>query len=161
MLAVLFRSREVVEQAQALRLLSDEHFGGRHRGRSVALRTGRARPCIARHPGYAVSEWIRKRVEEVFDRMGTGVLRRTRYRGCERVQMHMLHRRRRLQPHQNCATRTGSRLNLFRRIAFPSRGSPATADSTRRLESEERTSTRSMPKRSLVDPAGEAVARAL
>jgi len=43
----------------------------------------------ARHPGYAVSQWIRKRVEEVFGWMKTvGGLRRTRYRGCERVQMH-------------------------------------------------------------------------
>ena len=43
----------------------------------------------ARHPGYAVSQWIRKRVEQVFGWMKTvGGLRRTRYRGCERVQMH-------------------------------------------------------------------------
>ncbi len=43
----------------------------------------------ARHPGYAVSQWIRKRVEEVFVWMKTvGGLRRTRYRGRARVQMH-------------------------------------------------------------------------
>jgi transposase len=42
-----------------------------------------------RHPGYAVSQWIRKRVEEVFGWMKTvGGLRRTRYRGRDRVQMH-------------------------------------------------------------------------
>ena len=42
-----------------------------------------------RHPGYAVSQWIRKRVEETFGWMKTvGGLRRTRYRGRERVQMH-------------------------------------------------------------------------
>ena len=42
-----------------------------------------------RHPGYEISQWIRKRVEEAFGWMKTiGGLRRTRYRGCERVQMH-------------------------------------------------------------------------
>jgi transposase len=42
-----------------------------------------------RHPGYAVSQWIRKRVEEAFGWMKTGGgLRKTRYRGHERVQMH-------------------------------------------------------------------------
>jgi transposase len=41
------------------------------------------------HPGYAVSQWIRKRVEEAFGWMKTiGGLRKTRYRGRERVQMH-------------------------------------------------------------------------
>ncbi len=43
----------------------------------------------ARHPGYAVSQWIRKRVEEAVGWMKTiGGLRKTRYRGRERVQMH-------------------------------------------------------------------------
>ncbi len=43
----------------------------------------------ARHPGYALSQRIRKRVEEVFGWMKTvGGLRKTRYRGRERVQMH-------------------------------------------------------------------------
>jgi len=42
-----------------------------------------------RHPGYAVSQWIRKRIEEAFGWMKTvGGLRKTRYRGRERVQMH-------------------------------------------------------------------------
>jgi hypothetical protein len=42
-----------------------------------------------RHPGYAVSQWIRKRVKETFGWMKTiGGLRRTRYRGRQRVQMH-------------------------------------------------------------------------
>ena len=41
-----------------------------------------------RHPGYAVSQWIRKQVEEAFGWMKTiGGLRRTRYRGRPRVQM--------------------------------------------------------------------------
>jgi transposase len=42
-----------------------------------------------RHPGYAVRQWIRKRVEEAFGWMKTvGGLRKTRYRGLARVQMH-------------------------------------------------------------------------
>ncbi len=42
-----------------------------------------------RHRGYAVSQWIRKQVEETFGWMKTvGGLRRTRYRGRARVQMH-------------------------------------------------------------------------
>lgn len=43
-----------------------------------------------RHPGYVVSQWIRKRIEETFGWMKTiGGLRKTRYRGCRRVQMHV------------------------------------------------------------------------
>jgi transposase len=42
-----------------------------------------------RHPGYALSQWIRKQVEEAFGWMKTiGGLRKTRYRGRERVQLH-------------------------------------------------------------------------
>src|SRR6201994_1527998 len=42
-----------------------------------------------RHRGYDVSQWIRKQVEETFGWMKTvGGLRRTRYRGRARVQMH-------------------------------------------------------------------------
>jgi len=42
-----------------------------------------------RHPGYAVSQWIRKRIEEAFGWMKTvGGLRKTHYRGRARVQMH-------------------------------------------------------------------------
>jgi transposase len=42
-----------------------------------------------RHPGYATSQWIRKQVEEAFGWMKTiGGLRKTRYRGRERVQLH-------------------------------------------------------------------------
>ena len=42
-----------------------------------------------RHPGYTVSQWVRKRIEEGFGWMKTiGGLRKTRYRGRERVQMH-------------------------------------------------------------------------
>jgi transposase len=42
-----------------------------------------------RHPGYAVSQWMRKRIEEGFGWMKTiGGLRKTRYRGHARVQWH-------------------------------------------------------------------------
>ena len=42
-----------------------------------------------RHRGYAISQLVRKRVEETFGWMKTvGGLRRTRYRVRERVQMH-------------------------------------------------------------------------
>lgn len=42
-----------------------------------------------RHPGYDLSQWVRKRIEEAFGWMKTiGGLRKTRYRGRERVQMH-------------------------------------------------------------------------
>ncbi len=52
-----------------------------------------------RHPGYAVSQWIRKRVEETFGWMKTiGGLRRTRYRGRQRGADARLPGRRLLQP---------------------------------------------------------------
>ena len=42
-----------------------------------------------RHSGYALSQWMRKRIEEGFGWMKTiGGLRKTRYRGRKRVQMH-------------------------------------------------------------------------
>ena len=51
------------------------------KGRSSAI-DGRT----ARHPGYAISQRIRKRVEEIFGRMKTvGGFRRTRYRGLDRT----------------------------------------------------------------------------
>ena len=41
-----------------------------------------------RHAGYAISQRIRKRVEEIFGWMKTvGGFRRTRYRGLERTQL--------------------------------------------------------------------------
>ena len=43
----------------------------------------------ARHVGYAVSQRVRKRVEEIFGWMKTvGGLRKTRYRGLDRTQLH-------------------------------------------------------------------------
>ena len=51
-------------------------------GSALDLRT-------TRHSGYAVSQWVRKRIEEAFGWMKSiGGLRRTRYRGRDRVQMH-------------------------------------------------------------------------
>jgi IS5 family transposase len=56
----------------------------------VARNTSRRRSAIdgrtTRHPGYAISQRIRKRVEEVFGWMKTvGGFRRTRYRGLDRT----------------------------------------------------------------------------
>jgi transposase len=61
-----------------------------HVAQNQARRGGSALDArTVRHPGYAVSQWIRKQVEEAFGWMKTvGGLRRTRYRGRERVQMH-------------------------------------------------------------------------
>jgi len=58
----------------------------------VAQDTARRRSAIdgrtTRHPGYAVSQRIRKRVEEIFGWMKTiGSFRRTRYRGLARSQL--------------------------------------------------------------------------
>jgi IS5 family transposase len=57
-----------------------------HVARNLARAGGSALdPRTMRHPGYEISQWIRKRVEEAFGWMKTiGGLRRTRYRGCER-----------------------------------------------------------------------------
>ena len=56
----------------------------------VAQNTSNRRSAIdgrtTRHPGYAVSQRIRKRVEEIFGWMKTvGGLRRTRFRGLDRT----------------------------------------------------------------------------
>ena len=52
-----------------------------HRGSAVDGRT-------ARHPGYAISQRARKRIEEVFGWMKTiGGFRRTRHRGRARTQL--------------------------------------------------------------------------
>src|SRR6202165_690402 len=61
-----------------------------HVARNQARRGGSALDArTVRHPGYAVSQWIRKQVEEAFGWMKTiGGLRKTRYRGRERVQLH-------------------------------------------------------------------------
>jgi transposase len=61
-----------------------------HLAQNLARRGGSAQDArTTRHPGYAVSQRLRKRIEEVFGWMKTiGGLRQTRYRGRERVQMH-------------------------------------------------------------------------
>ena len=57
------------------------HVAQNTNGRSSAI-DGRT----TRHPGYAISQRIRKRVEEIFGWMKTvGGLRRTRYRGLDRT----------------------------------------------------------------------------
>ena len=57
------------------------HVAQNNKGRSSAI-DGRT----TRHPGYAVSQRIRKRVEEIFGWMKTvGGFRRTRYRGLDRT----------------------------------------------------------------------------
>jgi len=61
-----------------------------HVAQNQARREGSALDArTTRHPGYALSHWVRKRVEEAFGWMKTiGGLRKTRYRGRDRVQMH-------------------------------------------------------------------------
>ena len=57
------------------------------RGRGFHLRTpGGDKGYDTRHTGYALSQRIRKRVEEIFGWMKTvGGFRRTRYRGLDRT----------------------------------------------------------------------------
>lgn len=78
-----YDTREFVATCHALKVTA--HVAQNHArpgGSALDART-------SRHRGYEVSQWIRKRVEEIFGWMKTvGGLRRTRYRGCGRVQMH-------------------------------------------------------------------------
>jgi IS5 family transposase len=54
----------------------------------VAPGVPRSTAGTARHVGYALSQRVRKRVEEIFGWMKTvGGLRRTRYRGLDRTQL--------------------------------------------------------------------------
>jgi Transposase DDE domain len=58
----------------------------------VAQNTSGRRSAIdqrtTRHPGYAIGQRARKRVEEIFSRLKTvGGFRRTRYRGLARTQL--------------------------------------------------------------------------
>ena len=78
-----YDTRDFVKSCRALKVTP-------HVAQNQARRGGSALDArTVRHPGYAVSQWIRKRVEETFGWMKTvGGLRRTRYRGRERVQMH-------------------------------------------------------------------------
>ena len=78
-----YDTRDFVESCRALKVTP-------HVAQNLARPGGSALDArTVRHPGYAVSQWIRKRVEETFGWMKTiGGLRRTRYRGRQRVQMH-------------------------------------------------------------------------
>ncbi|HKM80539.1 MAG TPA: IS5 family transposase [Candidatus Acidoferrum sp.] len=78
-----YDTRDFVESCRALKVTP-------HVAQNLARPGGSAIDArTVRHPGYAVSQWIRKRVEETFGWMKTiGGLRRTRYRGRQRVQMH-------------------------------------------------------------------------
>jgi transposase len=78
-----YDTRDFVADCRALKITP-------HVARNQARPGGSALDArSARRPGYAVSQWIRKRVEEAFGWMKTvGGLRKTRYRGLERVQMH-------------------------------------------------------------------------
>ena len=89
----------------------------------VAQNTSGRRSAIdgrtTRHPGYAVSQRLRKRVEEIFGWMKTvGGFRRTRFRGLDAHRPGRLPRRHRLQPGppQPPRTRptTGNRRRLTR-----------------------------------------------
>ena len=78
-----YDTRDFVASCRALRITP--HIAQNHArpgGSALDART-------VRHSGYALSQWIRKQVEEAFGWMKTvGGLRRTRYRGRLRVQMH-------------------------------------------------------------------------
>jgi len=74
-----YDTREFVQSLRALNAVP--HVAQNCRGRISAIdrRT-------TRHPGYAISQRLRKRVEEIFGWMKTvGNLRKTRHRGVERV----------------------------------------------------------------------------
>jgi hypothetical protein len=75
--------RDFVAACRALRITP-------HLAQNLARPGGSALDArTVRHPGYALSQWVRKQVEEAFGWMKTvGGLRQTRYRGRARVQMH-------------------------------------------------------------------------
>jgi len=57
-----------------------------HVAQHTTRRSSRIDRRTTRHPGYAVSQRLRKRIEEVFGWMKTiGLMRKTRHRGIERV----------------------------------------------------------------------------
>jgi len=74
-----YDTREFVQSLRALKAVP--HVAQNCQGRKSAI-DGRT----TRHPGYAVSQHLRKRVEEIFGWMKTvGNLRKTRHRGGDRV----------------------------------------------------------------------------
>ena len=78
-----YDTRDFVACCRALRITP--HVAQNHArpgGSALDART-------VRYPGYALSQWMRKQVEEAFGWMkSVGGLRQTRYRGRARVQMH-------------------------------------------------------------------------
>jgi transposase len=74
-----YDTQEFVQSLRALK--ATPHVAQNNKGRKSAI-DGRT----TRHPGYAVSQRLRKRVEEIFGWMKTvGNLRKTRHRGGDRV----------------------------------------------------------------------------
>jgi transposase len=74
-----YDTRDFVARARELEVTP--HVAQNTSGRQSAI-NGRT----TRHPGYAISQRIRKRVEEVFGWMKTiGLMRKTRYQGVDRV----------------------------------------------------------------------------
>ncbi len=74
-----YDTRELVQSLRALK--ATPHVAQNHNGRRSAI-DGRT----TRHPGYAVSQRLRKRVEEIFGWMkAVGNLRKTRHRGQDRL----------------------------------------------------------------------------
>jgi hypothetical protein len=84
--AVAFAGRQSLKRRQdadvALRHLdSTPHVAQSTSGRGSAIDAR-----TTRHPGYAISQWKRKRVEEVFGWLKTiGLLHKARHRGEDRV----------------------------------------------------------------------------
>ena len=78
-----YDTREFVASCRALKVTP-------HLARNQARPGGSALDArTARHAGYALSQRVRKRVEEIFGWMKTvGGLRRTRYRGLDSTQLH-------------------------------------------------------------------------
>ncbi len=75
-----YDTRDMVQEMRGMNVTP--HVAQNHKrsgGSAIDART-------TRHPGYAVSQRKRKRIEEVFGWMKTvGILRKTRHRGLERV----------------------------------------------------------------------------
>ena len=80
------RGYDTAEFVASCRALKVTPHSARNEGRAGGSALDRR---TARHVGYAVSQRVRKRVEEIFGWMKTvGGLRRTRYRGLDRTQLH-------------------------------------------------------------------------
>jgi transposase len=77
-----YDTREFVAECRAMNVVPHvAQLINEHRGSAIDART-------VRHPGYAISQRIRKRVEEIFGWAKTvGGFRRTRFRGRERTQL--------------------------------------------------------------------------